>query len=118
MSFAHRETNRTSGPHFARNPKNCGQALLYILIRGGPRRNADPHRRSALPHSSTAPARAIFLHAAYHFARGFCIPKRHQHLIDDHIIQNLVSSFPQTRRESLRLSASPLNQFGQSRFPK
>src|SRR5438132_10175921 len=37
------------------------EGALHVLVRGGPRAHADPHRRPSLPDRAAAPARPLLL---------------------------------------------------------
>lgn len=71
------------------------QTDVYISLGRRPGRYADPHRPAAMPRSSTAPTDAIVLYT-FDDAVGHVVwTKRHQHLIEHHVIQDRMPRPPQ-----------------------
>ena len=82
---------------FSRRFQHRGQATLHILFGGGPRRYTDPHRRLALPHCRAAPAGSVGLQPGYRGKRLLWRAETHEHLVDDHVVEDLVSGGFQPR---------------------
>ena len=73
------------------NPYHSLQALLNIILRCSPGRNADSHRGVALPDRTATPTGSLGLQGSYHLLGRCTIPKRNQHLIKRDIIEDLIS---------------------------
>ena len=76
------------------------QAPIDIFLGRCPRRNTDAHGRVSLPDSRSAPAGSLLLQPGNRSQGSFRAAERHQHLVNDHIIQNLETGRAQIPRQS------------------
>src|SRR5581483_5545322 len=85
------------------------QADIDIALGRRPGRYADAHRSAAVPRSAAAPTDTIVLYHFYDAIGPLASTKRHQHLVEHHLVQDFVSGSPQTVGKLRGEPASPLD---------
>ncbi len=73
-------------------PQDRLQALFDIGFAGCPGGNADAHGCLALPDGPTAPAGSVLLNGSDHLLGFLRAAKGDQHLVQLHLVKNLISS--------------------------
>src|ERR1700730_17997735 len=77
-----------------------GDAAVDIGVGGRPARDAEAHGATALPHRPARPARALFLDRGNQAVGRRGRAERDQHLVQDHVIEDLETCGAQLRREA------------------
>jgi hypothetical protein len=75
----------------ARSPLDGRNAPFDVIVVSCPRRDADSHCRSAMPHRSATPASALALDCLDDAVSSFVRTKGDEHMVDDDIVQDLVA---------------------------
>src|SRR5690349_13585478 len=90
---------------FLRNAEHRFQTLLHILIRSRPRRHADAHGGPSVPNSAAAPAGPLFLNLRDYPGRGSRLSEADQHLVENDIVEHLISRSLKALREASGMAA-------------
>src|ERR1700761_7802462 len=90
------------------------EAAVHILVRSRPIADADAHRRTALPHCATTPARALLLDCGDRALCALGISERDEHLIQRYFIQYLETGASQSIGEAAGGPAVRLAALGQA----
>jgi len=76
-----------------------GEAALNVGFSGGVGGHADAHGGAPLPDGAAAPACAIPLNSIDDATGGFVVAKGHQHLIEAHLVEDIVARGAQSLGE-------------------
>src|ERR1700736_6801949 len=68
-----------------------------------------------MPHRSSAPTGSIGLDTVYYQARDVVVAKRHEHLIEHHLIQGRVAGARESFGETPGVPARALDEIGEAR---
>src|SRR5207302_2569591 len=104
--------------HLARHSQHGRHAALDVVLRRRPRGDADAHGGASLPHRPSRPARAVRLYARDDTTGHLAVAKGDQHLIDHHVVEDLVPGLPQAVGEARCMATGALDQVGQALPPQ